>query len=117
GADLWGNKRIFLWGYGVFGVGSVLCAVAPTVEVLIAARFIQGVGGALLTANASAIITHTFPRRELGRALGITAMVYAVGTTLGPIIGGVLTDAINWRWAFWVNVPIAVVGLLLARSY
>jgi EmrB/QacA subfamily drug resistance transporter len=116
-ADLWGNKRIFLWGYAVFGVGSILCAIAPTVEVLIAARFVQGIGGALLTANASAIITHTFPKRELGRALGISAMVYAVGTTLGPIIGGLLTDAINWRWAFWVNVPIAVIGLLLARAY
>ena len=116
-ADLWGNKPIFLWGYAVFGAGSILCALAPNVGVLIAARFIQGAGGALLTANASAIITHTFPRRELGRALGITAMVYAVGTTLGPIVGGLLTDAINWRWAFWINVPIAVLGLALARAY
>lgn len=116
-ADLWGNKRIYLWGYAVFGLGSVLSAVAMNVQVLIAARFVQGVGGALLTANSSAIITHTFPRRELGRALGVTSMVYAVGTTLGPIVGGVLTDAINWRWAFWVNVPIAVAGLLLALFF
>jgi EmrB/QacA subfamily drug resistance transporter len=116
-ADLWGNKRIYLWGYAIFGVGSVLSAVATNVQFLITARFVQGVGGALLTANSSAIITHTFPRRELGRALGVTSMVYAVGTTLGPIVGGVLTDAINWRWAFWVNVPIAVAGLLLAQFY
>ncbi|HEY7779145.1 MAG TPA: MFS transporter [Ktedonobacterales bacterium] len=117
GADLWGNKRIYLWGYAIFGVGSVLSAVAPEVNTLIAARFIQGIGGAMLTANASAIITHTFPRRELGRALGVTSMVYAVGTTLGPIVGGLLTDAINWRWAFWVNVPIAVVGFVLAYYF
>ncbi len=116
-ADLWGNKRIYLWGYAIFGVGSVLSAVATNVQFLIAARFVQGVGGAMLTANSSAIITHTFPRRELGRALGVTSMVYAVGTTLGPIVGGLLTDAINWRWAFWVNVPIAVVGLFLAQFY
>ncbi len=116
-ADLWGNKRIYLIGYAIFGVGSVLSALAQDVNFLIAARFVQGVGGAMLTANASAIITHTFPRRELGRALGITSMVYAVGTTLGPIVGGLLTDAINWRWAFWMNVPIAVVGLVLAQLY
>jgi EmrB/QacA subfamily drug resistance transporter len=116
-ADLWGNKRIYLSGYAVFALGSVLSALAPNVQLLIAARFVQGVGGALLVANSSAIITHTFPRRELGRALGVTAMVYAVGTTLGPIVGGVLTDAINWRWAFWVNVPIAVLGFFLALFY
>lgn len=116
-ADLWGNKSIYLWGYAIFGVGSVLSAIAPNVGFLIAARFVQGSGGAMLTANASAIITHTFPRRELGRALGVTSMVYAVGTTLGPIVGGVLTDAINWRWAFWVNVPIAVVGFVLAYYF
>jgi EmrB/QacA subfamily drug resistance transporter len=116
-ADLWGNKRIYLWGYAVFALGSILSAVAPDVYVLIGARFVQGVGGALLTANTSAIITHTFPRRELGRALGITSMVYAVGTTLGPIVGGLLTDAIDWRWAFWVNVPIALLGFTLAFFY
>jgi EmrB/QacA subfamily drug resistance transporter len=116
-ADLWGNKRIYLWGYAIFGVGSVLSAVATNVGFLIAARFVQGVGGAMLIANASAIITHTFPKRELGRALGISSMVYAVGTTLGPIVGGLLTDALNWRWTFWVNVPIAVAGLILAYFY
>src|SRR5579864_4932251 len=73
-ADLWGNKRIYLWGYAIFGVGSVLSAVASNVNFLIAARFVQGVGGAMLIANASAIITHTFPKRELGRALGISSM-------------------------------------------
>lgn len=116
-ADLWGNKRIYLVGYAIFGAGSILSAVAGDVTILIAARFVQGVGGAMLTANASAIITHTFHRRELGRALGITSMVYAVGTTLGPIVGGLLTDAIDWRWAFWVNVPIAIIGFLLALRY
>jgi EmrB/QacA subfamily drug resistance transporter len=116
-ADLWGNKRIYLWGYAIFGAGSVLSALAPEVNTLIAARFIQGIGGAMLTANASAIVAHTFPRRELGRALGITAMVYSVGTTLGPIVGGLLTDAFNWRWAFWMNVPLTVVGFILAYYF
>jgi EmrB/QacA subfamily drug resistance transporter len=116
-ADLIGNKRIYLVGYAVFAVGSVLSAVAPDVNVLIGARFVQGVGGAMLTANASAIITHTFPKRQLGRALGVTSMVYAVGTTLGPIMGGLLTEAFDWRMTFWVNVPIAVIGFALAAIY
>jgi EmrB/QacA subfamily drug resistance transporter len=116
-ADLIGNKRIYLVGYAVFAAGSMLSALASNVNVLIAARFVQGVGGAMLTANASAIITHTFPKRQLGQALGVTSMVYAVGTTLGPIVGGLLTEAINWRMAFWVNVPIAVVGFWLASLY
>jgi EmrB/QacA subfamily drug resistance transporter len=116
-ADLIGNKRIYLAGYLIFGVGSVCCALANNVWLLIAARFIQGIGGALLIANTSTIITHTFPKRELGRALGISSVAFSVGTTLGPIVGGILTDQINWHWAFWFNVPIAAIGLLLAARY
>jgi EmrB/QacA subfamily drug resistance transporter len=116
-ADLIGNKRIYLLGYLVFGLGSTLCALATNVWVLIAARFVQGIGGALLMANTSAIITHTFPKKELGRALGVASATFSVGTTLGPIVGGVLTDAINWHWAFWFNVPLAVIGLVLAALY
>ena len=116
-ADLIGNKRIYLLGYLIFGLGSLLCALANNVWLLIAARFVQGIGGALLMANTSAIITHTFPKRELGRALGVSSLAFSVGTTLGPIVGGILTDAINWHWAFWFNVPIAVIGLFLAARY
>ncbi len=116
-ADLIGNKRIYLLGYLIFGLGSLLCALANNVWVLIAARFVQGVGGALLMSNTSAIITHTFPKRELGRALGVASLAFSVGTTLGPIVGGILTDAINWHWAFWFNVPIAAIGLFLAARY
>jgi EmrB/QacA subfamily drug resistance transporter len=116
-ADLIGNKRIYVLGYLVFGLGSTLCALANNVWILIAARFVQGIGGALLMANTSAIITHTFPKRELGRALGIASATFSVGTTLGPIVGGLLTDAINWHWAFWFNVPLAAIGLVLAALY
>src|ERR1051326_4500863 len=94
-ADLIGNKRIYVLGYLIFGIGSTLCAVATNVGILIAARFVQGIGGALLMANTSAIITHTFPKKELGRALGIASATFSVGTTLGPIVGGLLTDTIN----------------------
>jgi EmrB/QacA subfamily drug resistance transporter len=116
-ADLIGNKRIYLLGYLIFGLGSTLCALATNVWVLVAARFVQGIGGALLMANTSAIITHTFPKKELGRALGVASATFSVGTTLGPIVGGVLTDAINWHWAFWFNVPLAAIGLVLAALF
>lgn len=116
-ADLIGNKRIYLLGYLIFGLGSTFCALATNVWVLIAARFVQGIGGALLMANTSAIITHTFPKKELGRALGVASATFSVGTTLGPIVGGLLTDAINWHWAFWFNVPLAAIGLVLAALY
>src|ERR1051326_643649 len=94
-ADLIGNKRIYVLGYLIFGIGSTLCALADNVGLLIAARAVQGIGGALLMANTSAIITHTFPKKELGRALGIASATFSVGTTLGPIVGGLLTDTIN----------------------
>ena len=68
-------------------------------------------------ANTSAIITHTFPKRDPGRALGIASATFSVGTTLGPIVGGVLTDTFNWHWAFWFNVPLAAIGLVLAALY
>jgi EmrB/QacA subfamily drug resistance transporter len=116
-ADLIGNKRIYVLGYLIFGVGSTLCALANNAALLIAARAVQGVGGALLMANTSAIITHTFPKKELGRALGIASATFSVGTTLGPIVGGLLTDAINWHWAFWFNVPLAAIGLVLAALF
>src|SRR5258708_8224266 len=77
-ADLWGNKRIYLWGYAIFCVGSALSAAAVNVQMLLLARFIQGVGGAVVTANTSPIITHTIPPRELVHALGSTAMAHAV---------------------------------------
>lgn len=116
-ADLIGNKRIYVLGYLIFGIGSTFCALADNVWVLVAARAVQGVGGALLMANTSAIITHTFPKKELGRALGIASATFSVGTTLGPIVGGLLTDAINWHWAFWFNVPLAAIGLVLATLF
>jgi MFS family permease len=87
-ADLIGNKRIYVLGYVIFGLGSVFCALSDTAPLLIAARTVQGIGGALLMANTSAIITHTFPKKELGRALGIASATFSVGTTLGPIVGG-----------------------------
>ena len=110
-ADMVGRARSYTLGFVLFTVASILCAVAPDANVLILWRLAQGVGGALLMANATALVTDAFPRIELGRALGINAMVIGAGAILGPILGGWLTG-FGWRTIFWFNVPIGVVGAL-----
>ena len=99
----------------LFTLASVACALAPTAFLLIVARLVQGVGGAFLMANSAALVTDAFPRRELGRALGINAMVVGAGLILGPILGGWLTG-FGWQTVFWFNVPIGVVGTIAAAT-
>jgi EmrB/QacA subfamily drug resistance transporter len=111
-ADMVGRAKMFTVGLGVFTLASVFCGLAPTATLLIAGRVVQGVGGALIMATSAALVTDAFPRRELGRALGINAMVVGAGLMLGPILGGFLTG-IGWRTVFWFNVPIGIVGILL----
>jgi len=112
-ADMIGRARTYTIGFAVFTVASVLCAIAPTALLLVVGRVVQGVGGALLMATSAALVTDAFPRRELGRALGINAMVVGAGLILGPILGGFLT-ALGWRTVFWFNVPIGVAGTVAA---
>lgn len=112
-ADMFGRARTYTLGFLVFTVASVLCALAGDGLQLIAARVVQGVGGAFLMANSAALVTDAFPRRELGRALGVNAMVVGVGLILGPILGGFLTG-LGWRTVFWFNVPIGIVGTIAA---
>lgn len=114
-ADLTGRARAFTVGFAVFTVASVLAALAPTAPTLIATRVVQGIGGALLMATSAALVTDAFPRRELGRALGINGMVIGAGLLLGPILGGWLTQ-FGWRTVFWFNVPIGLVGTLVAMA-
>jgi EmrB/QacA subfamily drug resistance transporter len=112
-ADAIGRATAYTIGFAIFLVASVLCALAPTAIALIAARLVQGVGGAFLMATSAALVTDAFPRRELGRALGINAMVVGAGLILGPIVGGFLTS-FGWRTVFWFNVPIALIGTIAA---
>ena len=114
-ADQLGRARSYTAGFAVFTLASVACALAPTDILLIGGRVLQGVGGALLMANSTALVTDAFPRRELGRALGINAMVIGAGQILGPILGGALTS-IGWRTVFWFNVPIGIVGTIAAAT-
>ena len=114
--DLLGRRRMFLAGLGVFTAASVLCGAAQTQEMLIGARFAQGVGGAMTAAVILGMIVTMFPEPgEQAKAIGIFGFVAAAGASIGLLAGGVLTEAINWHWIFLVNVPIGVATALLAR--
>jgi EmrB/QacA subfamily drug resistance transporter len=113
--DLIGQRRIFLIGLTIFTAASALCAVAQTQEMLIVARFIQGVGGALTSAVILGMIVTMFPQPgEQAKALGVYGFVASAGGSIGLLSGGVLTDLISWHWIFFINLPIGVVTGLLA---
>src|SRR6266550_3384111 len=115
--DLIGQRRIFLIGLTVFTTASLLCAVAQDQAVLVAARFVQGIGGALTSAVILGMIVTMFPEpRELAKAIGVYGFVASAGGSIGLLAGGVLTAAINWHWIFFVNLPVGVVtGFLAVR--
>src|SRR4051812_21739427 len=104
--DLFGEKRIFVLGVAGFGVASVLCAVAPTIELLVGARALQGVAGALLTPAGLAVIATTFPPEERGRAVGLWTAWGGIGIVAGPLIGGPLFDSPSWRLIFPIKHPL-----------
>jgi MFS family permease len=110
--DLWGRRRLFVIGTAVFSVASLLCGLAQTPAQLIAARALQGLGGAMMSPAALSLLTSTFAEGAArNKALGVWGSIAAGGAAAGLIIGGVLTDVANWRWVFLINVPV---GLVLA---
>ncbi len=109
-ADLLGRVRMYNLGFVVFTVASVLCGLSTTVLELIVFRMLQGLGGAMLLANSMAIITEAFPPSQRGRAMGINSVVWAVGSIIGPLLGGIILATASWRWVFLVNLPIGIVG-------
>ncbi|HEX8102097.1 MAG TPA: MFS transporter [Solirubrobacteraceae bacterium] len=114
--DLAGQRRMFLWGMALFTFASLLCGLANSQEVLIAARFLQGVGGALGSSVILGMIIVMFRTpREQGRALGVYSFVASAGGSLGLLLGGVLTDVLSWHWIFFVNVPIGIATVVLAH--
>src|SRR5690242_12450513 len=110
-SDLFGRKTAYVVGFLVFAVASLGAGFASDGTVLILWRVLQGIGGAFLFANAAALVTDAFPRRELGLAMGTNTMVAAVGLVLGPVLGGALV-AIAWQWVFWFNVPLGLAAAL-----
>jgi EmrB/QacA subfamily drug resistance transporter len=113
--DRLGERRVFLAGVSGFGLGSILCALAPSVGVLIIARALQGVSGALLTPAALAIIVAVFPRDERGGAIGTWTAWGGIGVLAGPVLGGEIVDVASWRWIFMINVPIVIIALVIGR--
>ncbi|MEH6803750.1 MFS transporter [Rhodococcus erythropolis] len=117
-ADRFGRRRIFQIGLVVFGVASIVCALAPSVGVLIAARIAQGVGGSMLSPVALAIVVNVMTDpKERAKAIGVWAAVFGLSMAAGPIVGGVLIESFGWRSVFWINVPVIAVVLVLTAVF
>ncbi len=117
-ADRFGRKRMFRIGLLIFAGGSLLCSLAPTIEVLIGARFVQAIGGSMLNPVAMSIITTVFTGRvERARAVGVWGAVVGISTAIGPLVGGGLIDALGWQSVFWINLPIVAVAFVLTTIY
>ena len=113
--DRHGRRRIFVLGVGIFTVASLLCAVSPTVEILIGARVVQGIGGALLTPGSLAMIEAAFRPSDRPRAIGAWSGLTGVASAVGPLLGGYLVQAFSWRAVFLLNLPIGALVIGLAH--
>jgi EmrB/QacA subfamily drug resistance transporter len=111
--DRFGRRRVFAIGIALFTAASVACALAPNLSVLIAARVVQGLGGAVVLPLSLTILTAAFPTSRRGMIVGIYGGLAGLAVAMGPIVGGAITQSIDWHWIFWINVPIGVVAVLL----
>jgi EmrB/QacA subfamily drug resistance transporter len=116
-ADMLGRRSIFIAGLVIFTGASLWCGLAGGATSLIAARTVQGVGAALMNPATLSIITATFPPRQRGTAIGIWAGVSALALAIGPLVGGLLTQDINWSWIFFINIPVGIAGVIAARLF
>jgi EmrB/QacA subfamily drug resistance transporter len=113
--DYYGRRKMFVVGLVIFTLSSLACGLAPNAGFLIGARAVQGAGSALMNPATLSIITATFAPRERGRAIGIWAGVSAMALAIGPLIGGLIVDNLNWNWIFFVNVPVGAVGIVVSQ--
>ena len=114
-SDAHGRKLMYLYGFWVFTIASAACGFAPNLLTLIGFRVVQGAGAAMLQANSVAIVTTSTPPHRLRMALGVQAAAQALGLAMGPTLGGLLVDGAGWRWVFWLNIPVGLLGLVAGR--
>ena len=114
-ADRFGTRPVFLWSLAVFTLGSLACAFSSTLEMLVAARVLQGVGGALMIPVGRLSVLRAFPREQLAKVLGFVIIPGLVGPLLGPTLGGLIVHYASWRWIFLINIPVGLLGMLLTR--
>jgi EmrB/QacA subfamily drug resistance transporter len=114
--DRLGRRRLFVIGLALFTAASAVCAVAPSAGLLLAARAVQGVGAAIVMPLSLTILTAAFPPERRGAVVGIWGAIAGLAVASGPVVGGAVTQGLDWHWIFWINVPIGVVGSLLARA-
>ena len=112
--DRFGPKRLYLTGLTVFTLASLWCGLTGSIEMLIAARVVQGLGAAMITPQTMAIITRIFPAERRGAAMALWGATAGVATLVGPILGGILVDGLGWEWIFFINIPVGIVGFVLA---
>jgi EmrB/QacA subfamily drug resistance transporter len=115
--DLRGHRSVYVWGFGLFVLSSALCGLSWSAGVLILFRGLQAIGGAMLASNSPAIITGNFPAEQRGRAFGLVSTMTYLGLTVGPALGGWLTDAFGWRTVFYINVPVGLLALTLSLVF
>lgn len=115
--DLHGHKSVYSWGFGIFVLSSALCGAAWSAGALVAFRGIQAIGAAMLASNSPAIVTGNFPARQRGRAFGLVSMLTYLGLTVGPSLGGWLTQALGWRTVFYINLPVGALALILSLVF
>src|SRR5438067_9339730 len=117
-ADRVGRRRVFQIGLVVFSLGSLMCALSPSLEVLVASRVIQAIGGSMLNPVAMSIIRNVFEEpRERAQAIGVWGAVFGLSLALGPIVGGALVDSVGWRSVFLVNLPVGLAAVVLTALY
>jgi EmrB/QacA subfamily drug resistance transporter len=114
--DRYGRRRVFVTGAVWFALASLLCGLAPDIGLLVAARALQGVGGALLTPGSLALIQASFAEQDRARAIGVWSGLGGIAGALGPLLGGWLVDAVSWRWVFFINIPLAAVVIAVATT-
>ncbi|GAA0076963.1 MFS transporter [Clostridium sp. CTA-5] len=115
--DIKGKTSVFKYGFIIFVLGSLLCGISTTLNFLTFSRIVQGIGAAMTMSTSQGIITHTFPKNERGRALGISGTFVALGTLLGPPLGGLIISIVSWEYIFLINVPIGTLAFIAAMKY